>query len=94
MNEFTRQLKKWSSRLTSSKSSSPQHPRVIDNRAGHVDKGDGDHGHGAEGNAFQVNGEPEPDNHNDDHQRHGAEGDAFQVNGHSAKSEGPADDAR
>ncbi len=94
MNEFTRQLKKWSSRLTSRKLPSQQHPRGVDSGSGHVDKVGGDRGHGAEGNAFQVNSEPERDNHNDDDQRHGAEGDAFQVNGHSAKSEGPEDDAR
>jgi hypothetical protein len=43
--------------------------------------------HGAEGNAFQVNGEPDDVEHSDDTRRHGAEGDAFQVNGHDPRDE-------
>ena len=55
--------------------------------------GDG-HRHGAEGNAFQVNGGPDEMKEKGDGHRHGAEGDALQVNGHPSKVEGDADQSR
>ncbi len=92
MNEFTRLLNQWSSRLLGRRVR-PQHQRRdVESESHRVVKGDRDYRHGAEGNAFQVNSEPEGSIHRDGDHRHEAEGDAFQVNGHSAKSEGPTDD--
>lgn len=79
--EFANHLKEWTGRLMSKKTAPGKNQRQS-TRAFEVAEGDvPEHHHGAEGHAFQVNGEPEQPNDSNDHHRHGAEGDAFQVNG-------------
>ena len=81
MSDLTSHLKKWTGRLRSS-GASPKKRRRRENRDSGNVVGDGDdHRRGAEGNAFQVNGQPDDIKGEDDDQRHGAEGNAFQVNG-------------
>jgi hypothetical protein len=51
------------------------------------------HQHGAEGNAFQVNDQPEPEENKTDSHRHGAEGNAFQANNQPEQVGDKSDDA-
>ena len=93
MAEFATRLQEWRRRLTSRKTEPVKSrevasaaPKNLRNRMNGIKK-DVERQHGAEGNAFQVNGEPDDTQSRDDNHRHGAEGDAFQVNGRDSQVE-------
>lgn len=94
MSEFTRHFKEWTSQLMPSMSASKKQARTERRRSDRFENENDHHRHGAEGNAFHVNGEPEADDGKDAETRHGAEGNAFQVNGEPEADDGKdADDA-
>ncbi len=69
MVEFLRQFKEWTGHLRSGVPVSEKQTQTQSHRPDRIDNEDDDHRHGAEGNVFHVNGEPEEDGGKDDDAR-------------------------
>jgi len=91
--DFTSLLRRWTGRATSRKPETEKETQIVKDHPEQVENKTGDHRHGAEGHAFQVNDEPEQvDDRAEDH-RHGAEGHAFQVNDEREQVEDKAEES-